>query len=86
MTTSKFACLYFSSKDMQSVHSYCVGFFSCVPIVMEFKAQYSPVCAWFLHCVTVHLMLEFALQAITIPPKNNDLFLQVYFVRLSEKY
>jgi len=32
------------------------------------------------------LMLEFALQAITIPPKNVDLFLQVYFVRLSEKY
>ncbi len=66
MTILNRAWSYFLSKDMQSVHSYCVGFASWVPTVIVFNAQKLELSAWFLHCVTVHLMLEFALQAIVV--------------------
>lgn len=32
-------CGYFNSNDVQSVHSYIVGFDSCVPTTMLDKAQ-----------------------------------------------
>ena len=65
------------------MHSFIVGFGSCEPTVIQSNEQKSLDLQWFLHSVTVHLMLSFGLQFEFIfrtsqtytAQKSEDLFL-----------